>query len=380
MRAVRKSLKCLTLTWAFSNAAMDRIACNYFNGIDSTAHRSTLQYVGQSIQISGDWGSALIAITDITISDRLGNAPRTISLPNGAACELDGGAETNAFLSQFAAKESPWFRAQFDWRWAAASIAALAVFAVAGYRWGVPLASDFLAARVPKIALEKMSDVALLELDRTVLNPSKLPEARQRDLAERFAKMKPPGGTAIAHRVEFRNAEKYVGPNAFALPSGIIVMTDQLVELMQNDEQILGVLAHELGHVEHQHGMRNVIQASFIGAAVAYWLGDVSSVLAGGTTALLHTKYSRQYETEADDFGAAMMRANGLSPTSLAIALEALEGRSRRQNADNTGTESAKSEGKQAAETPKRSARSRDWSDYISTHPNTAERAERLRQ
>src|SRR2546426_7673245 len=45
-------------------------------------------------------------------------------------------------------------------------------------------------------------------------------------------------------RLEFR-ASRIIGPNAFALPSGIIVVTDQLVRLARNDEQVLAVLAHE---------------------------------------------------------------------------------------------------------------------------------------
>ena len=52
----------------------------------------------------------------------------------------------------------------------------------------------------------------------------------------------------------FRDGGKF-GANAFALPSGKIIVTDQLASLL-NDEQIVGVLAHELGHVVYRHGMR----------------------------------------------------------------------------------------------------------------------------
>jgi Zn-dependent protease with chaperone function len=354
---------------------MDRIACNYFNGVDSTAHPATLVIIGDQLHITGDWGATTVAIAEVKVSDRLGNAPRTIALPNRAACEIAGGPEANAFLAQFAPKESLWFRAQFDWRMVVGSVGVLIVLAFAGYRWGVPLASDFIAYRLPDTVVNKISDIALIEVDRTVLNESKLPEARRKALAERFAQMKTPSGEIVNHRVEFRDAKKFIGPNAFALPSGTIVMTDQLVELMANDEQILGVLAHELGHVKHKHGMRNLIQASFIGAAVAYWLGDFSHVITGGATAVLQTNYSREYETEADDFGAAMMRANGMSGEALAAALEALEsyGRSRGK------TDAKKSNAAKETEKRKRTGES-EWSDYISTHPSTPQRVERLRK
>ena len=347
---------------------MNQIACTYFDGIDSTAHAATIAWEGDQLHISGDWGTSTVALADTEISERLGNAPRMIGLPNRCACELAGGAETNAFLAQFAASESVWFRAQFDRRLIAATVLGLVVLAFAGYRWGVPLATNFIAYRLPETIAKNMSDLALAELDRTILNASKLPEARRKIISDKFAEMKTPSGDAINHRVEFRDAGKLIGPNAFALPSGTIVMTDQLVNLLQSDAQILGVLSHELGHVRHKHGMRNMIQASFVGAAAAYWIGDFSAVLAGGATAVLQTKFSREYETEADDFGAAMMRANQMSPEALAGALERL-----------ASNKTAEKKGGEVTMPVPAAPESGDWTDYISTHPNTAKRIERLR-
>ena len=354
------------------NTVVDHINCTYFDGIDSTAHAATLVWTGDQLHISGDWGTSTVALVDVRISDRLGYAPRMIALPDRCACELPGGAETNAFLAQFAAKESVWFRAQFDGRLIAASVIGLLVLAFAGYRWGVPLVTNFIAYRLPDAVARNMSDLALAELDRTILNASKLPETRRKEIAEKFAAMKTPSGNAINHRVEFRDAGTLIGPNAFALPSGTIVMTDQLVNLLQNDTQILGVLSHELGHVRYKHGMRNMIQASFVGAAAAYWIGDFSAVIAGGATAVLQTKFSREYETEADDFGAAMMRANQMSPEALAGALERLAANGVARKKGGSAAVKGTAEPPEPQETG-------DWTDYISTHPNTAKRIERLR-
>jgi Zn-dependent protease with chaperone function len=351
--------------------------CTYFDGSDSTAHPASLSVSENHLRISGLWGERHVALTDVVVSERLGNAPRLLTLPGGAVCELPGGATTNAFLNTFAPRESLWFRAQFDWRWIAASVTTLAILAVAGYVFGVPIAANVIAERMPLVVAQKISDVALAEIDRTILGPSKLSEARQRTLTEQFTAMRTPSGESIAHRVEFRDGGPVIGANAFALPSGTIVMTDQLVNLLSNDEQVLGVLAHELGHVKHKHGLKNLIQASFIGAAIAYWIGDFSSVVAGGATVLLQTNYSRAYETQADDFGAAMMRTNGESGESLAAALEALASGGRTAVPSKSAPpQLPKPVGK--AEQP---TSSRDqWSDYLSTHPNTAQRVERLRK
>ena len=50
------------------------------------------------------------------------------------------------------------------------------------------------------------------------------------------------------YQLEFRHGG-YIDANAFALPSGIIVMTDELVELAKSDDELISVLAHEIGHV-----------------------------------------------------------------------------------------------------------------------------------
>ncbi len=57
-----------------------------------------------------------------------------------------------------------WFRAQFDWRWIAVSIASLAIVAVLGYGYGVPIAANVIAKRAPTIAAKKICDVALSEI------------------------------------------------------------------------------------------------------------------------------------------------------------------------------------------------------------------------
>jgi predicted Zn-dependent protease len=82
------------------------------------------------------------------------------------------------------------------------------------------------------------------------------------------------------------------------------------------------------------------------------WLGDVSSLLVLLPTVLLETRYSRRFETEADDYAADQLRARGLSPGLLADALEHLA-------AHHHGGP--------------------DIPDYLSSHPATAERIKKLR-
>src|SRR5690606_41884932 len=59
-----------------------------------------------------------------------------------------------------------------------------------------------------------------------------------------------------------------------ALP--ILVMTDQLVALAQDDVELLAILAHEVGHHEHRHGLRRALEKSAVLVVMGFLFGDVS--------------------------------------------------------------------------------------------------------
>jgi predicted Zn-dependent protease len=115
------------------------------------------------------------------------------------------------------------------------------------------------------------------------------------------------------YRLEFRFAPR-VGPNAFALPSGIIVMTDELVGLSEHDEELVAVLAHEIGHVRGRHALRQLLQTAGVSAITFAIVGDVSSIsaIAGAVPAVIEAKHSRDFEREADAFARQWMQTNGV--------------------------------------------------------------------
>jgi predicted Zn-dependent protease len=118
-----------------------------------------------------------------------------------------------------------------------------------------------------------------------------------------------------AYRLHFRAGPKALGPNAFALPGGDIVLTDALVELAADEPDIItGVLAHELGHVRHRHGMRLALQAGMVAGVSGLLVGDFSALLAGLPAWLAQADYSREFEREADLHARQMLQAAGISP------------------------------------------------------------------
>ena len=105
--------------------------------------------------------------------------------------------------------------------------------------------------------------------------------------------------------------------NAFALPGGTIVFLDGIVNMAPDDAALAGVFAHELGHVQHRHGLRTLIRTAAVSAVAAWYFGDFTS-LANAAIIMSQLSYSRDFETEADDEAIAGMRANSVDPRSIA--------------------------------------------------------------
>jgi predicted Zn-dependent protease len=117
--------------------------------------------------------------------------------------------------------------------------------------------------------------------------------------------------------------------NAFALPGGeVFVLTGLLDRVGGDDGMLRGVLAHELGHAVLRHGMRQLARSAAFAVALGVVLGDLDSLtqtLVGGAAQLERLGYSRGMETEADEFGFALLQRAGQSPEGLARFLESLE-------------------------------------------------------
>ncbi|MDG2254380.1 MAG: M48 family metallopeptidase [Opitutaceae bacterium] len=115
-----------------------------------------------------------------------------------------------------------------------------------------------------------------------------------------------------------------IGPNAFALPSGVVVATADFIKLCETEEQVVAVFLHEFAHVELQHGVRSLIQDAGVFLIVSLALGDLSSL--GGMAASLpalaiESRYSQTFETEADLFSGTILKESGIGVEAMKEAL-----------------------------------------------------------
>jgi Zn-dependent protease with chaperone function len=223
---------------------------------------------------------------------------------------------------------------------------------IAGYVYGIPMLARVAADHMPLAITESLDRSTLAALDRDVFQPSEIAPARQQEIRSKFGALKMPAGSTATYRLEFRKSDE-IGANAMALPLGTIVVTDGLAALARDNREILGVLAHEAGHVDGKHGLRGILQSSLMGMVVAWFLGDVSSIAAAAPAALLEANYSRDLEREADAFAMDVLKDNGIPLRHLADMLRRLESASGA-----SGMSSALR--------------------YLSTHPATDERIAQL--
>ncbi|HEY2779382.1 MAG TPA: M48 family metallopeptidase [Steroidobacteraceae bacterium] len=326
------------------------LSADYFDGRSTRVRAVRLEASGDTLQITGEDVDRRVPFSEVKVDERLGRAPRRLRFADGAFCVVSDLNALDTMLTSMAHRDGLVDRIQRRARFVLMSLAACAVLAVAAYQWGLPWAAGIGAAHLPPGISVKISDQALEILDGKILLPTGIAEDRRRTLSAKFHALRlPEGGTAKAELL-FRRSPQ-LGANAFTLPDGRIIVLDDLITIIGDDRQILATLAHEAGHGHGNHGMRMLLQNSLVGAFLAFYVGDISSLLAIAPATLMQARYSRDFEAQADDYAAAVLRLNGMSPGMLADALDKL----------------AKSHKETAA------------AGYLSTHPATDARMRHLR-
>lgn len=354
-----------------------RIDGMYFAPGSSARLAASLRGDADALHLVGEDGAVLfgpLRLEALEISPRVGNTPRFVRFAAGGAFETADNAAIDALLACRQPRHGLAHRLESRLRYVVIGVLVTAVFVFGVARYGVPAFAKFAAGNLPPAVMSRLGDGVLEMLDKHLLAPSTLPQAEQERLRQHFAPYMAKVAAGVPIRLEFRDAGKSIGPNALALPSGVVVFTDQLVRLMEKeadaaDAALIGILVHEIGHIEHRHALRQSIQGSTLGLAAMVLAGDVSSVsslIAAIPVVLTELGYSREFEFEADRHAAGVLRQNGMNPAALGHSLQRLE---QAHGAENCADEEKSGPG---------SCHEAAWWRYLSTHPPTAERIRRL--
>ncbi len=315
------------------------------------------------VQFSWAEGSSSYLLGVVTVSSRLGNTPRYFNMPDGWKFESRDNDAVDALLAQH--KLHGWqavvHKLESRWHYVLASLLFVVAFVWGMLQYGLPAAAEVIAFHLPATITDSISTQTLSSLDEHFFETSKLSDSTQKRLQARFAQMTAPLNGQHKFELQFRGGGEVLGANAFALPSGTVVMTDELVELANSDDELVAVMAHELGHVMNRHGLRQILQHSVLTLFLAYTTGDVSSVVVALPMMLVQLGYSRDFEREADDYAYDYLVSKHIATTNFAEILTRIE-TSHRERRDKV-----KSEGEDST-----------IFEYLSTHPDTAQRVKRF--
>lgn len=103
--------------------------------------------------------------------------------------------------------------------------------------------------------------------------------------------------------------------NAFAVPGGYVVVNTGLIQAADSAEEVAGVLAHEVQHIEQRHTLKNIVHSLGLRAALSFLIGDIGSGILGDMAAQLsELKFSRDLESESDRLGLIALKQAGIAP------------------------------------------------------------------
>ena len=250
----------------------------------------------------------------IRVSEQFEDDALALRLPDGSTLELPADSPAIPALRSALGSRTGlavWLMAR--WSTTLCCLVCLVVTVVWLERQGIGMAAQQAMRVLPREVDRAIGDAALRRIEQDWLSPSGLPEARRLGLDSRFMAVATRLEPGLTVRLSFHRLKKDAGFNAFALPQGHIVVLDGLAEALTDDE-LLGVLGHELAHVVYRHGLDQSLRKMGVLALAGMVLGDVSSLAGVGAAAASGLRYSREAESDADAYALRFLAEAGLKP------------------------------------------------------------------
>jgi Zn-dependent protease with chaperone function len=287
---------------------MTRVQGNWFDGKTSS---QILAYI--DVDLDGvvnvfDNGRQQLLIqstfSELKISSRVGATPRYLFFPAGEKFETRDNDKIDFLLNQFRPSIFNTLAHSVESNLRFVLVTVLLVIGIiwGSVQFGFPAIAKTIAYKLPQSAMDRAASESLALLDKTQFSPSTLDASVQARVLRHFDQAIKEHADLLVH-VIFRHGGD-IGANAFALPDGTVVFTDEIITLAKNDDELLAVFAHEIGHVRYRHALRAAIQGSILSFIVSMLTGDMSAA-AGFLSSLplivTTLSYSRDFEREADE-------------------------------------------------------------------------------
>lgn len=304
----------------------------YLDGVRATSHNATVRIVGDSLELAGigldtlHWRLVRLRLLEKPEGELPGTLAPDPALP---ARILFADASLVAALHDATPRKG--WRGRVDWvaarnlaKWIGGALASiLFVLFVA-----IPLAAGQLAQAIPADFERQFGAKVVDTLAASIVRGRKrqfcADNSSQPLLAEIVRRLEERANLHIPLTVRIVDS---VGINAFAGPGGQIVVLRGLLDFANAPEELIGVLAHEVAHVERRDPMRGMIRSAAVGAVVGMVFGDpiFFSSVAALATFYIGISYSREVETATDARAFELLAEIGVPSVPMGTLLARIE-------------------------------------------------------
>lgn len=206
---------------------------------------------------------------------------------------------------------------------------------VAQINWGKALSGLWKAGQAMTISEEDMAEivskeVAYMDKSNKVCSASNAYSKRLNNLVKGIGSVE---GLTLNYKV-YKTSEV----NAFACPDGSVRVFSGLMDVL-SDNELLGVIGHEIGHVALKHSYKAWKEALLrsaasdaLGAVSDTWAGLSDSFLGDLSSMVLSASHSKYQETKADDYGYDFLKQHGYNPWAMVSLFEKLKSLSKEKN------------------------------------------------
>ena len=352
----------------------------YYDGQISKPRQATIRPLGnEQIEVSYPDGAAIkrviYAAADMHLLGKIGQTHPVLELIHDARIEFQHPDLPDWLPVDHANFQQRVWKLERTPSLILFSVVFVAALAFAVVQWAVPFSAKLVASQLPEKTLYRVGHQAE-EYVIEYTEPSELSAAKQQQIKADYLQYVAEGRPA---QLKFRKGDA-IGANALALPNNTIYLTDELVELAKNNQEIIGVLAHEQGHLLKKHSLQQGLAS--LGLSVLYVgiTGDSSDLAVTLPVALLGAGYSRKFETESDDYALQLLHRKQIDPLHLARFLQRME-LAQSSSSEQTDSNTAQQEEKPAAapeDQPNRYAAK--VLQIFASHPATEERVQRAQE
>lgn len=303
-----------------------RLPATFYGARSASSSAIQIQITDGKLFIFNDEGEVTdqFVFEDIDCSPSLGSLPYELILPSGDKLVIEAQYPIAELLEQNSSYHLLAFAERNKWIWLiAALLVPLTLYWLV--KVVIPAGAKSITPLIPHVALAKVDDQIFTVLDHTSMDESEIEPAKQQAVEAQWRLLVQQMQLEEQEfRLNFRKSDFY-GANAFALPGGNIVVTDELIELLGDmPEGLNAVLLHEMGHVVHRHGMQMVAESAGTALLMTYFFGDlegIAELFSGTALTVIQNQFSQSLESEADDFSIHHLKRLGISPKALGDAL-----------------------------------------------------------